>query len=61
MTELVVKNEDDRCMKCGKESTKGCHGIKDAEIYSEYYCDECFSHRNYVKETGNEKEIPHAL
>lgn len=27
---------------CGAESTRGCHGFRDGEIYDEYYCDECF-------------------
>jgi len=37
-------SESNNC-ECGQESTKGCHGIKDEEVYSEYYCDECFNKR----------------
>lgn len=36
---------DDKCA-CGKESTRGCHGIKDGEIFSEHPCDDCFNSRN---------------
>ena len=28
--------------KCGKERDYGCHGVKDREVYSEYYCKECY-------------------
>lgn len=28
--------------KCGKESDFGCHGVKNSEVYSEYYCKECY-------------------
>ena len=34
---------------CGEESSKGCHGIKDDRVYSEYYCDSCFEKRKQVK------------
>lgn len=44
---------EDLC-KCGKESTRGCHGFRNEEIYSEYYCDECFNKRNKLKEEENE-------
>lgn len=39
--------KEDACL-CGKKSTKGCHGIKDREVYSEFYCDECFNKRNLI-------------
>lgn len=42
--------------KCGKRSTKGCHGIKDLKVYSEYYCDECYNDRESVKTIKNEDE-----
>lgn len=45
--------DTDKC-KCGKESTKGCHGIKNEEIYSEYYCDDCFNKRKQEKEDETE-------
>jgi hypothetical protein len=31
--------------KCGAESTRGCHGVRDGEVYSEYFCDEHFNKR----------------
>ena len=40
--------ETEEC-KCGEESTKGCYGIRNDEIYSEYYCDACFAKRNDKK------------
>lgn len=41
--------ETDKC-KCGEESTRGCHGIKDSEIYDEYYCDDCYNKKSCNKE-----------
>lgn len=41
-TETLPEPKD---CECGEESTKGCHGIKDNEVYSEYLCDSCFSKR----------------
>ncbi len=34
--------DEDKC-KCGKPSEMGCHGIRDGEVYSEYYCHECYN------------------
>ncbi len=28
---------------CGKESDFGYHGVRDGEVYSEYYCKECYN------------------
>lgn len=39
---------------CGQESTRGCHGVKDGAIYSDYYCDKCYSDRG---ENKNAKEL----
>jgi hypothetical protein len=33
---------DDKCA-CGKDSDFGCHGIKNEEVYSEFYCKECYN------------------
>lgn len=44
MVELC-DNIDTKC-SCGKDSTKGCHGFKNDELYSEYFCDPCFNKRN---------------
>jgi hypothetical protein len=51
MDEVLNMQEvnEDIC-KCGKETTKGCHGIEDGSIYSEYYCDTCFHNRLKVEE-----------
>jgi hypothetical protein len=35
---------DDKC-KCGAESDYGCHGVKNMEVYSEYYCTDCYNKR----------------
>lgn len=37
--------QQDNC-KCGAESTRGCHGIKDNEVYDAYYCDECYNKKD---------------
>lgn len=29
--------------KCGAESTKGCHGVRNGQIYSEHFCDSCYN------------------
>jgi len=39
-----VEEYKDKC-KCGKESDYGCHGIKDGEVYSEFYCKECYQEK----------------
>jgi hypothetical protein len=33
------------CSKCGDESDYGAHGIKNGQIYSEYWCATCWSER----------------
>ena len=33
---------DNKC-ECGEESTVGCHGITEGEVYDEYYCDKCWN------------------
>jgi hypothetical protein len=40
----VLMKESDKCL-CNEESTKGCHGIRNGEVYSEYYCDDCYNKR----------------
>lgn len=55
--------DEDLC-ECGKESTKGCHGVKDKEVYSEHYCDECFNSRNSTNKILTKRkvnEIPNSL
>lgn len=37
--------EGDLCI-CGEVSTRGCHGIKEHEVYDEYYCDECYNKKD---------------
>lgn len=49
---------EDPCVVCGAESTHGCHGFKDGEVYSLYFCDR---HINKRKRDANEEvllEIP---
>ena len=43
---------DDKC-SCGQESTRGCHGIRDGEVYDEYYCEDCY--------TADKKDNPHHI
>jgi hypothetical protein len=33
--------ESDNC-QCGKESDYGCHGVRDGQVYDEFYCKECY-------------------
>jgi hypothetical protein len=33
---------EDKC-SCGEESTKGCHGVTDGVVYSQYFCDKCYN------------------
>jgi hypothetical protein len=33
---------NDQC-KCGAESDFGCHGVRDGEVYSEFYCKACYN------------------
>jgi hypothetical protein len=37
-----IKPYDLTMCKCGKTSDYGGHGVKDREVYSEYYCRECY-------------------
>lgn len=30
---------EDPCLVCGGESDYGHHGLRDGEVYSEYYCE----------------------
>lgn len=32
---------------CGAESVYGCHGVRDREAYSEYFCRECKNKREF--------------
>ena len=45
---------EDICDLCQEESTKGCHGVKDGVIYSEYYCDDCYNSKPLKSEKNNE-------
>jgi hypothetical protein len=38
---------EDPCCQCGRESEFGAHGIRENEVYDEYYCESCWnSNRN---------------
>lgn len=43
-TIAVIIEVTDNC-DCGNQSDYGAHGIRDGEIYDEYYCEECWSKR----------------
>ena len=32
--------------QCGKEYDYGCHGVKDRQSYSEFYCKECYNKKD---------------
>lgn len=36
----------DQCCRCGGESQVGAHGIRDREVYSEYWCEKCFASKD---------------
>lgn len=31
-----------KCQECGAESEIGAHGIKNGQVYDEYYCHACY-------------------
>ncbi len=39
LANLTVE-ESDKCA-CGAESAYGCHGVRDGQVFSEYFCKEC--------------------
>lgn len=39
------KEESDKC-ECGAESDYGCHGVRDAQVYDEFYCKECYNKKD---------------
>jgi hypothetical protein len=45
---------------CGEESTKGCHGVKEGEIFSIYYCDLCYTNRDFLTK-GKKDETANAI
>ena len=46
MTQMILKEVDKTECPCGEESVYGAHGIRDGEIYSEYFCEKCWNKRN---------------
>ena len=34
-----------KCQVCGVESDYGCHGLKNGEVYDEYYCERCYNRK----------------
>lgn len=45
------------CYGCGEESSYGCHGVTDGDVFDEYWCEACFSkrRRSGINETGNSR------
>lgn len=39
-----VLNPGKRC-DCGKDSDFGCHGVRNGDLYSEYFCKSCYNRR----------------
>ena len=44
---------DDLCIVCKEESSYGAHGIRNWEIYDEYYCEKCYNTKNRI----NKKDV----
>ena len=42
---LPEKTPSDLC-SCGEESDYGAHGLRDGEIYDEYFCEKCWNKKN---------------
>lgn len=42
---VTILESPDLC-NCGKESDYGCHGIRDQQMYDEYYCKECYNKKD---------------
>lgn len=38
------QNYTDNC-PCGEESEFGCHGVRNGQVYSEYFCKKCKNQR----------------
>lgn len=56
----MTADETVTCMGCPAEAEYGCHGIRDGQVYSEYWCPDC-RHKTdrstappEVREGGNE-------
>ena len=43
----TLESNLDPCKICGEDSTKGCHGVTNMLVYSEYYCDTCYNKRDF--------------
>jgi len=38
-----MEDKDLKKCECGAESSIGAHGIHGDEVYSEYYCEDCWN------------------
>ena len=48
---------EDPCYICGADSDYGCHGIKNGEAYSEYFCNKHYNAHGSLKlAQGDEDE-----
>jgi hypothetical protein len=43
-------------MVCGAESDYGAHGIKNGEVYDEYFCESCYHAKDRPSKTEEEVE-----
>ena len=55
-------DEDKMLCECGEESTRGCHGIENGQVFSKHYCDKCYHGKNSLEDkVENEKEISNSV
>jgi hypothetical protein len=44
----IVVGLDFTLCQCGQESDFGCHGVRDMEVYSEFFCKKCYHKKDKV-------------
>lgn len=37
------KEPETQNCKCGQPSDFGCHGVRDMEVFSDFFCKECYN------------------
>jgi len=47
---------EDPCLVCGAESDFGAHGIRDGEVYSEYFCEKHYHAKDEKMQPLQEEE-----
>jgi hypothetical protein len=49
----------DKCSLCDDESYYGTHGVRNNELYSEYYCEKCYRIAEKKEADAAEENIIH--